>query len=81
MFPDGQGVSDERSDEEMEGEKEEEMEGEKEEIEGEKEEMEGEKEEEMEGEKEEDTVPQRNESFLGTETQEETGWRKCVRGY
>ena len=41
MFPDGQGVSDERSDEEMEGEKEEEMEGEKEEIEGEKEEMEG----------------------------------------
>ena len=59
-------MSDERSDEEMEGEKEEEMEGEKEEI---------------EGEKGEDTVPQRNESFLGTETQEETGWRKCVRGY
>ena len=72
MFPDGQGVSDERSDEEMEGEKEEEMEGEKEEIEGEKEEMEGEKEEEMEGEKE----------FPGNRNPGgDRGWRKGVRGY
>ena len=81
MFPDGQGVSDERSDEEMEGEKEEEMEGEKEEIEGEKEEMEGEKEEEMEGEKEEDTVPQRNEFPGNRNPGGDRGWRKGVRGY